>query len=45
VDWSLGVEAFIYVCVATSVAWLLFDSPHQRNPANPRKHSSSADQT
>jgi hypothetical protein len=25
VDWSLGVEAFVYVVVTTSVVWLLFD--------------------
>lgn len=24
-DWPLGVEALIYVCVTTSVVWLLFD--------------------
>lgn len=25
VDWSLPVEAFVYVVVTTSVVWLLFD--------------------
>jgi hypothetical protein len=32
VDWSLGVEVFIYVCVATSVVWLLFDLRANRAP-------------
>lgn len=44
-DWSLGVEAFIYVCVTTSVVWLLFD--HRANETLPDapKHSSTADRT
>jgi hypothetical protein len=34
VDWSLGVEAFLYVCVTTLVVWLLFD--RHADEARPR---------
>ena len=45
-DWSLGVEAFIYVCVTTSVVWLLlFDRRANEMVPDAPKHSSTADRT